>query len=349
MKNLKFSQTYRNFKSSKFLSKKFFSSGKIIESIPVIDIAPLRSGDPVAMKKVGKQIDEVNKEIGFFLVKNTGIDFDHIQKTLKACEDFFLSPLENKMQCRIDSPPEYKPWGYFPRNMEQLQRGKDFDKKEKKTYLNDINEQFNMQNDNPKAMLPAPTFPSYPTEFKPHFIKYWKDCENLSNLLLKGFALGLDINENFFENKFDYCASALRVLHYPEGVKLQPGQFRASEHTDYGSLTVLYSTAPGLQVRNRKGEYIDVVIPWGHFVINIGDLMAFWTNDRWVSTPHRVIAKDNEVPVKRFSLAFFHNPNSDSLVECIPSCQSSENPWKYEKIYSGDFIMKKFKASIGEA
>jgi isopenicillin N synthase-like dioxygenase len=344
MRNLKISNSLRIKLQSSFLGKKFFSS-----SIPVIDLKGLRSGDLKSMKEVGKQIDEANKEIGFFLVKNTGVDFGHMEKTLKTCEDFFLSPLENKMQCRKDSPPEFKPWGYFPRNMEQLQRGKDFDSKEKKDYLNDINEQFNMQNDSPKSNLPAPIFPSYPQEFKPVFTRYWKDCESLSNLLLKGFALGLDIEPAYFENKFDYCASVLRVLHYPEGVKLQPGQFRASEHTDYGSLTVLYSTAPGLQVKNRNGEYVDVTIPWEHFVINIGDLMAFWTNDKWVSTPHRVISKDSDKPVKRFSLAYFHNPNTDCLVECIPSCQSEKQPWKYEKIYSGDFIMKKFKASIGES
>ena len=140
----------------------------------------------------------------------------------------------------------------------------------------------------------------------------------------------------------------MRVLYYPENVKLNPGQFRASEHTDYWSLTLLYSTAPGLQVKNRDNQWVDVTIPWEHFVVNIGDLMAFWTNDRWVSTPHRVVAKELEQPVKRFSLAFFHNPNTDCLIECIPSCHSQSNPIKYSKIYSGDFIMKKFKASVGE-
>jgi len=84
----------------------------------------------------------------------------------------------------------------------------------------------------------------------------------------------------------------MRLLHYPEKIPLEAGQFRASEHTDYGGLTILYSTSPGLQVKTRWGEWLDINIPKDHFVINIGDLMAFWTNDRWVSTPHRVVAKD---------------------------------------------------------
>jgi len=333
----------------KGISKNFMSStNSLNSSIPVIDIDPLRNGNLNSRKAVAKQIDEANREIGFFLIKNTGIEFNYVHKTLKSCEEFFLSSFENKMKCRIDNPPENKPWGYFPQNMELLQRSQDFDSKEKKTYFNDINEQYNLQNDNPNANFPSRIFPSYPESFKVNFSKYWKDCESLSNLLLEGFALSLDVDEKFFYEKFNKCASSLRVLHYPENIKLQPGQFRASEHTDYGSLTMLYSTAPGLQVKSRKGEYLDVNIPWDHFVINIGDLMAFWTNDRWISTPHRVVSKNSEEPVKRFSLAFFHNPNTDCLVDCIPTCQTLENPWKYEKIYSGDFIMKKFKASIGE-
>jgi isopenicillin N synthase-like dioxygenase len=331
--------------NTNIFSKKFSSRN----SIPVVDCNPLMSSDFTEKKKVGKLIDEINKDIGFFLVKNTGIDFDFIKTTLTSCEKFFLSDEKNKMTCRIDDPPENKPWGYFPRNREQLERGKDYDSKQKRSYLNDINEQFNMQNDNPKAGLVKRVFPSYPADFKIVFPTYWRECEKLSNRLLEAFALGLDIPETFFHNKFDACASALRVLYYPDSVKLQPGQFRASEHTDYGSLTLLYSTAPGLQVKDRQGKWINVEIPWGHFVVNIGDLMAFWTNDRWVSTPHRVISQDLENPVKRFSLAYFHNPNQDALVECIPSCHSSLNPIKYEKVTSGDFIMKKFKASIGES
>ena len=83
-------------------------------------------------------------------------------------------------------------------------------------------------------------------------------------------------------------------------------------------------------------------------MINIGDLMSFWTNNRWVSTPHRVVAKDIAKPTKRFSLVFFHNPNYDAKVNCIPSCHSTENPAKYSQVLAGDFIMRKFKASIGE-
>lgn len=318
-----------------------------INKIPLIDLEPFRKGTANDRKDVGKQIDEANKNIGFFAIKNSGIEEKFVRKTLDVTEQFFMSPMENKMKTRVDTD-EYKAWGYFPRNTELLQRSLDYNKKELNTYLNDINESFNLQSSNPKALFPKRLFPPQPTEFSTIFPQYWDESANLANTLMKAFALGLDLEESFFVDKFTHCASSLRVLHYPEGVKLQPGQFRASEHTDYGALTVLYSTAPGLQVKRRDGKWIDVEIPWGQFVINIGDMMAFWTNDRWVSTPHRVIAKDHAEPVKRFSLVLFHNPNHDALVECIPTCQSQTNPWKYSPVKSGDFIMKKFKASIGE-
>jgi len=95
-------------------------------------------------------------------------------------------------------------------------------------------------------------------------------------------------------------------------------------------------------VKARTGEWIDIEIPWNHFVINIGDLMAYWTNDRWISNLHRVVSSESGNSEDRFSLAFFHNPNSEALVECIPTCHSSSNPIKYKKVYSGDFLWHSF-------
>lgn len=315
--------------------------------IPILDISPLYSQkSPQNLFNLGKSIDEANREIGFFLIKNTGIDFSAVEQMISTSSEFFSSSLENKMTCR-NPDPAYLPWGYFPRNMELLQRGKDF-KNPKQDYLNDVNEQFNLQSGNPKSQLPIRQFPPFPAEFKNVFEDYYEKVLKLSNLLMKGFSVGLGMPIDFFQDKFTYANSVLRVLHYPEGEKLNPGQFRASEHTDYGALTLLYSTSSGLQVKDRSGKWHDIEVPWGHFVVNIGDLMAFWTNDRWVSNPHRVVGK-KESPEKRISIAFFHNPNHDADIECVPSCvDQTTKKGKYEIVKSGDFIMKKFKASVSQ-
>ena len=332
----------KNLKIIPFFKKGFLFSSKI----PVIDVSPLYELNIQAFQQVGQQIDEANRTIGFFLIKNTGIDFSNVSQLVSTSQSFFQSSIDNKMTCR-NPATEYLPWGYFPRNMEQLQRGKDFEN-QKQDYMNDVNEQFNLQSDHPLALLPLRQYPPYPMEFKQVFDNYYRQAYELSNLLMKGFAAGLGIPFNFFEDKFTYASSCLRVLHYPQGEKLVPGQYRASEHTDYGALTLLYSTAAGLQVKNRKGEWLDIEVPWKHFVVNIGDLMAFWTNDRWVSNLHRVVGKGDN-PLKRISVAFFHNPNYDAEIECISTCvDKSQNKGKYDKVMSGDFIMKKFKASVGE-
>lgn len=327
--------------------KKFIKSfsGKL-QHIPVIDISPLRNGTESARKEVGRQIDEANKDIGFIVVKNSGIDFKFVSEVIETADKFFSSPMENKMKCRVNTP-EQKPYGYYPRNFEALQRTEQADIDTK--YVNDVNESYNLQSANPKSLCPERIFPEYPKEFSTVMNKYWNECDVLARTLMKGFAYGLGVEPCFFESKLDHSASVVRLIHYPEGVKLQPGQYRISEHTDYGSLTILYSTAEGLQVKTRKGEWVNVQIPWEHFVINIGDLMAFWTNDRWVSTPHRVVSKDNENPHKRFSIVYFQNPNHDALIECIPTCKDEKYPAKYKPILSQDFVLNKFRTSIGEA
>lgn len=334
-------------KSSKTaISLTSYISSKFSSQIPIIDLSTLHKSDPKSLHSLGQQIDEANKRIGFFLIKNTGINFNFISQLLRTSQAFFESPLENKLTCR-NPDPDYLPWGYFPRNMEQLQRGKDF-KNPKQDYLNDVNEQFNLQSRHSESLVPIRQFPPHPLEFKQVFETYYQQAYELSNLLMRGFAVALGVKPTFFEDKFTYGSSCLRVLHYPEGEKIAPGQFRASEHTDYGALTLLYSTASGLQVKNRKGEWVDIEVPWEHFVVNIGDLMAFWTDDRWVSNLHRVVARE-ETPKKRISVAFFHNPNHNALIECIPTCvDKNTGKGKYEKLFSGDFIMKKFKASVGE-
>ena len=144
---------------------------------------------------------------------------------------------------------------------------------------------------------------------------------------------------------FDRQASTCRIIRYP-AVKEPPlpGQLRAGTHTDYGIMTFVRGddTPGGLQVKHRNGEWIDVHIPPNAFVCNIGDLMMRWSNDRWVSTLHRVaVPPPDAVPSDRISLVFFTNPNPDAMIKCIDECVEPGQTPKYPPITGADHYLGK--------
>lgn len=127
-----------------------------------------------------------------------------------------------------------------------------------------------------------------------------------------------------------------------------PGQLRRGAHTDFGSLTILYQDAApgGLQVQTAVGDWRDVPPVGGSFVVNLGDLMAAWTNDRWVSTMHRVVNPSTDVAAtRRLSIAFFHQPNFDTIIECIPTCLAPGGRPRYEPVTSGQWLIDKLSKS----
>eukprot|EP00965_Chrysotila_dentata_P091534 3022320-Pleurochrysis_carterae.AAC.1 len=142
--------------------------------------------------------------------------------------------------------------------------------------------------------------------------------------------------------------SVIRAINYPADEQPSRGQLRASTHTDYGAFTVLRlggASADGLQLMRRDGSWIDVCLSSGEdcFVINLGDLMARWTNDRWVSTPHRVVnlTTGEERSSRRQSIAFFCNVNMDAKIACIPTCVDAQGGEKYPPITAGEHLLKK--------
>jgi isopenicillin N synthase-like dioxygenase len=168
--------------------------------------------------------------------------------------------------------------------------------------------------------------------------------ERLDLELMRLAALALGVDEHFFEAKLDKHITAMRLNFYPEQrTAPQPDQLRAGAHTDYGLLTILNGeSAPGgLQVQTRDGSWIDVETAPDSFVVNIGDLMMRWSNDRWVSNPHRVVNPPAEIAARarRLSIAFFLHPNYDATIECIaPPGQA-----KYPPIGSGAYRDFKYR------
>merc|ERR1719343_841158 len=186
--------------------------------------------------------------------------------------------------------------------------------------------------------------------------EYYEQTNALANRLLGAFALALELPEDFFVTMVDRHISAMRANNSPsqKGMTVPAGSIRASAHTDYGTVTVLRSGGPGLQVSKDKESPVWHDVPYVEdgFIINLGDLMRRWTNDRWSSTLHRVVnppADKVETWGRRMALAFFHNLNKDAVVEAIPSCVTADSPALYDPIVAGDFLMLKHLASMGKA
>ena len=201
------------------------------------------------------------------------------------------------------------------------------------------------QKGDPRSAMLAPNrWPERPEGFRETMIAYDLAIRALGERMLDIIAVALDVDRAYFADKFDHQSSVGRLIRYPaqQGRPLE-GQLRAGAHTDYGTLTFLRGdpVPGGTEVRTRDGEWLEVQTPPAGFVCNIGDALARWTNDSWVSTLHRVgnppAGADN---VDRISLVYFHSPNHDALIKCIPACVEEQGP-KYPPITFADHYLGK--------
>ena len=179
--------------------------------------------------------------------------------------------------------------------------------------------------------------------FRETMLAYFDACSALAARLHRAFARDLGLPLDFFDDKFDRPMATLRLLHYPGAADGRGVDIGAGAHTDYGNLTLLATDdVGGLEVRTRDGRWIDAPPLAGAFVVNIGDCLMRWTNDVYVSTPHRVV---NRSPRERYSIAFFYDPNPDALVAAIDSCVGVGSA-KYAPIFAADYLKFRLDASV---
>jgi len=314
--------------------------------IPVIDLTDARSPDRAARLRLGQLIDRTCTEIGFFTITGHGVPPEVIAGLNRKAHEFFALPMEEKqkvMPADIKSPRGYKPVGY-----EALGHGNaNMTPPDLKEYYHLgreswPNEPYYTSAEGQRYFIKN-VWPRRPAGFAEAAARYYAEMERLVGDLMRVTALGLSIDEHFFDDKIDKHITAMRLNFYPEVKEPpKPGQLRGGEHTDYGLLTILNgeNVPGGLQVKTLKGEWIDVETDPSNFVCNIGDLLMRWTNDRWVSNVHRVVTPPAEsAGAKRLSIAFFHHPNYDALVECIaPSGKA-----KYPPVLSGEYRDLKYR------
>lgn len=317
-------------------------------AIPVIDLSPYFEGTDTGKAAVAKAVDDACRSIGFLVIDGHGVDPELIAQMRQVSRAYFELPLEQKMQLKM---PVDKYRGYTPMGTEGLAASLD------EVAPPDLKESFSIgpvnapDDDYHKGPQAGPFFadndwPNQPAAMREIWESYYLEMERLAASLMRIFALALDMPENWFDDKVDRHITNFSVIHYPHpNTPPLPNQLRAGEHTDYGSLTIVQKDdAPGgLQVQTPDGDWIDAPHVPGSFVVNLGDLMSEWTNDRWRSTLHRVAVPPADAggDTDRMSMTFFHQPNYDAVVECIPTCCSASNPARYGRTTSGEHVVMK--------
>jgi isopenicillin N synthase-like dioxygenase len=323
--------------------------------LPVIDLSPLEGGNEADAQQVAQQIDLACCESGFFLITGHGVPRTVIDTWFDISRGFFEAPNELKARSAPDANSLHN--GYHGMSVSTLAQG------EGEASPPDLREYFMVgrldlsdpyfRSEDAGRFYHRNIWPEFPGAFRATAETYYRAVESLGAQLMRLFAQALGLAPTYFDDKIDRHFAVLSSIFYPvPKIPPQPGQLRAGAHTDYGSLTILAPTdAPGgLQIKVKGGDWIDVPYVPDAFVINIGDMMARWTNDRWVSTMHRVVnPPSGSGPVKpRQSVAYFLHPNYDTVIECLPGCASDQVPSRYEPILAGDYMLAK-EAKINEA
>ena len=312
-------------------------------AVPTIDIAPFLAGQPGAAAGIGQAIDHACREVGFLTIVGHGVPAELVAATRDQARGFFDLPREDKEKVARAAPAFNRGWGAV--GEESL--GKSLGAAAAPDYKEYLGIGPVDTSDDPYFTRPeafphfaANRWPERPPELRDTFTAYFRAMERLAADLMRLFAVALDLPEGYFADKIDRQCGSLRLINYPaQEAGPADGQLRAGAHTDYGSLTILHAEdrPGGLQVRRTDGAWIDVRPRPDCFVVNIGDLMAMWTNDRWVSTLHRVgnPPRTDAAVSRRISLVFFHQPNYDAVIECLPSCLAPGATPRHPPITSG--------------
>jgi isopenicillin N synthase-like dioxygenase len=283
-------------------------------SVPIVDISGLRSSDPAERERVAAEIGTAAAEVGFLYISGAGVDDALFDRLLDATKEFFALPLAEKMRSYIGLSRCHR--GYVPTGEEGLSNE-----------VPDMKEAFDTALDLPaddpdylagNPMLGPNAWPAIPG-FAETVSAYYHAVLDVGHQLLWAFAVALGEDPDTFSRHATKTPSQLRLIHYWHNPEAEDSQ-GIGAHSDYECFTLLKPTAPGLEILNGAGEWIDVPPIPGTFVVNIGDMLELWTNGAFIATTHRV----RKVIQERYSFPLFFNVDYDTEVKPLPQFAARE-------------------------
>jgi isopenicillin N synthase-like dioxygenase len=299
----------------------------IATMIPVIDFGACFAGAPGALDATAAVLRDTLENVGFFVMVNHGVPQALIDRTFAEARRFHDQPMDAKLALKMNEHNN----GYMT-----LGRYAVWTSEVNTNDKPDLNEAFfsrrERKPDDPMLLrrFAGPNlWPEGLPGFRDAVCAYTDAMDALSARVLRVVAVALDLPPATFDAAFADSQFTFRMTHYPP-VAAEPNQFGIAPHTDANFLTFLaQSDVPGLQVRTPSGDWVDVPYVPGSYAVNTGDMMVRWTNGRFKSTPHRALPP---VGRHRYAIPFFLGPHMDTVIACLPTCQSAANPPHFEPI-----------------
>ncbi len=308
-----------------------------VSEIPIIDIAALVGGTAGAQHTVGREMRAAAETIGFFYVKNHGIDQSVFDAVVREARAFFARPIDDKQRFK----PVDRHRGFLSIGEAKMYETARVDLKESFIWGLDIPE------DDPdyragNRMYGPNRWPADQPGLRVACNGFFDATNHCGKLLLRAFASSLGIVDDYFTQRFAKPVTRCSAIYYPpQTPDAGVDQFGVAPHTDYGAVTFVYQTdVSGLEVYSKNREWVTAHPIPGTLVVNVGDLLARWTNDTFRSTPHRVVNRSGR---ERISLASFVDPDFDTLIK--PVLQPGETA-RYEPVSCGDYILGRYDKSF---
>ncbi|MBS27397.1 MAG: hypothetical protein CL566_00490 [Alphaproteobacteria bacterium] len=306
--------------------------------LPVLDIAPALTGDPEAITDLSREWRTVWETIGFACIVNHGVSSDLTRGMTEASKRFHDLPLETKMSIAVTRDQKgFIPARYGVTTHSKFHDSKKFDTVECLVVASDYPEDdanviAGKQFYGPMPWLPEDVLPG----FRATAEEYMATITALGKSLLPVWALALGLEAHYFDDKFDPAYTYFRMAKYPPVPVLDEGDMGLAAHTDSGFMTFLPpADIEGLQVLETDGNWFWPELPDGSLIVNMGQFLERWSNERFRATPHRVVPQTG---TDRYSLACFVNPDFATVGECLPTCTGRDNPPKYPTQTYWDFF-----------